>query len=155
MNATEILKAHRLQLTASRKSVLAVLIENGPLTQIEIKNRADSYMNRITIYRSLRVFVNKGIVSQLKDENGTSKFFLNRGPGKNHVHFKCTECGHLSELDSSGMRYAPMPQGYVPEKRNLFIVGICGGCNKKNSRSGEVNAVTNIKKRKSRRKVLV
>jgi Fe2+ or Zn2+ uptake regulation protein len=131
MNSIEILKKHKLSLTESRKSVLSVLLNNGPLPQSEIQNKTDLAMNRITIYRCLRIFVKKGIVSQLKDDNGKSKFFLNSENGKNHVHFKCCECGKLLELEASGIRYSPIPEGYITLKRNLFIMGMCNACSEK------------------------
>jgi Fur family ferric uptake transcriptional regulator len=131
VNTIEILKKHKLSLTESRKSVLSVLLNNGPLPQSEIQNKAGLAMSRITIYRCLRVFVKKGIVSQLKDDNGKSKFFLNSETGKNHVHFKCNQCGQLLELEASGVNYRKMPPGYVAVKRNLFITGTCKACSSK------------------------
>ena len=105
-----------------------IIQQEGPLTQNEIKKSANFRLNRITIFRCLRLFINKGIIIRLQDDDGVHKYFLNNEKQTDYVHFKCSHCSTLYPLSNAGIRYNSLPKGFIVSKRNLFMVGICKKC---------------------------
>ena len=128
MEATDILKKHKINRTPSREKIVNIIQQKGPLTQNELKKLADFRLNRTTIFRCLRLFINKGIIIRLQDNDGVHKYFLNNEKQTDYVHFKCSRCNTLYPLFKTVIKYHSLPKGFIVTKRNLFIVGICKKC---------------------------
>jgi len=98
MEAIDILKNHKINRTPSREKIVNIIQQKGPLTQNELKKLADFRLNRITIFRCLRLFINKGIIVRLQDHDGVQKYFLNNEKQTDYVHFKCSRCNIISPV---------------------------------------------------------
>ena len=128
MNVTDILKAKKMSRTGIREKVLSAMLNVGLVTQKEIIALMDFDLNRITLYRTLREFMNKGIIVRIYDEKGVEKFFLNVDNRRDHVHFKCVKCGKLFSFPGKVFKYRSLPKGYIAKEKKLFITGICNEC---------------------------
>ncbi|MGH2648933.1 MAG: Fur family transcriptional regulator [Ginsengibacter sp.] len=129
MDATDILKAKKISRTPIREKMLNIMSNKGPLTQKEIMELANFDLNRITLYRTLRKFINGGIVVRIYDDSGSEKFYLNSENTKNHIHFKCTVCGNLYSIPHKDFQFRALPKGFTIKEKKLFIKGICSKCN--------------------------
>ena len=86
-----------------------------------------------TVYRNLNLFRQQGLVSMVATVNGVERF---DGNTADHVHFICTDCGAVSDLE--GMR---IPQELTTAAERcgggrvndcqLSFTGICQECLKK------------------------
>lgn len=92
--------------------------------------------DRVTIYRTLNSFLNKGVIHRIPNDSGIANYGLcddTCEPGAhhhNHVHFKCEVCGHIDCLPEKSVPNIELP-GYVIKEFNLIINGTCRHCNKK------------------------
>ncbi|RFN60346.1 Fur family transcriptional regulator [Marixanthomonas ophiurae] len=101
------------------------------LTDIEL---AFTKADRTTLYRTIKTFEEKGIVHQIDDGTGISKYALCE-PGCNceiendlHLHFHCSNCDKTVCLTEHKIPQISLPEGYVAEDVNLVVKGICSNC---------------------------
>lgn len=134
-NIASLLKKHQLRNTKMRKDVLSLFIANPELAlshqDIESKlNDAD----RVTLYRTLKSFEQKGIVHQVIDGSGVLKYALcHFGCDEyehidNHAHFHCNKCGKTICMEDVKNENYSMPSGYQMEKSHIVIQGSCKDC---------------------------
>ena len=120
--------------TAMRSLVYQQLAKQNTavaLTDIELTfTKAD----RTTLYRTIKTFEEKGIVHQIDDGTGISKYALCE-PGCNceiendlHLHFHCNNCDKTVCLTEHKIPQISLPDGYVAEDVNLVVKGICSDC---------------------------
>ncbi len=129
MDLIDILKSHHINHTSAREQLLQALYNREPLTRQEIIKTASFKLNRITLYRTLREFVNKNVIVRIQDDNGADRYFLNYVDKKDHIHFKCIHCGKLYSFPNQTFNYKSLPKGYIAKEKKLFITGICNKCN--------------------------
>src|SRR6478672_6117916 len=95
----DLLKKNGLSITASRKKILDLFYEStGALAHADIEKNTDAAFDRVTVYRTLQTFVEKGIIHQIPTtDNGVlyalCKHNCEQGHHHdNHVHFICNKC---------------------------------------------------------------
>ena len=60
---TDLLKRQTLSVTESRKRILQLFLEQpGALSHGDIEKRAGEMFDRVTIYRTLQTFVDRGLI---------------------------------------------------------------------------------------------
>ncbi len=101
------------------------------LTDIE---KAFVKAERTTLYRTLKTFEENGIVHQIEDGTGITKYALCE-PGCNceldqdlHLHFHCGHCDKTVCLTEHKIPHINLPEGYIAEDANLVLKGICDKC---------------------------
>jgi len=133
MTEADILRANKLRNTASRLAILAVFTQkNIAFSEPEIEHQLDIDCDRVTIYRTLTTFLNKGIIHKVLDDTGVMKYALcssacNEGD-HNHVHFKCSVCRQTICLEDIAAPHIHLPPGFKIEEMNVLIQGICKNC---------------------------
>ncbi len=134
--AESILQNHQLRVTQSRKAVLDSFLNNThALSQPDLERLLTQSCDRVTIYRILDSFLNKGILHKVPDNEGKQKYALchqcdDHHHHDEHLHFKCTECGQTECLDEIPMPAVSLPKGYQINEWNLLIQGICSACSR-------------------------
>lgn len=97
------LRANNKRLTPQRKLVLAILAEaGGHLDAPDIYERArqrDDELSLSTVYRTLGVLKETGIVRELHLDEEHHHYELDDEDG--HSHLVCLSCGRVIEVDSS------------------------------------------------------
>jgi len=84
--------------------------------------------DRATIYRTIKLFQEKGIVHQIDDGSTISKYALSNEKGLDlHLHLHCTHCGKTFCLPDK------IPQEALPDEIkvtdvNLVLNGVCVKC---------------------------
>lgn len=96
----EVLRANGFKLTRQRRAILELFGEVGEhLKPSEIYDRLESSvpsLSRATVYNTLELFEEEGIVSRVTGENGETYFDPNVDP---HHHGVCRECGQIFDME--------------------------------------------------------
>ena len=131
------LKDFDLRRTSSREEVLDLFLKSDhALSHGDLEQGLGSDHDRVTIYRTLKTFLDKGLIHKVLDDEGGTKYALCRltcGKGDHHhdhVHFKCELCGQTTCLDHVQIPSISLPAGYQRQEVNLLIQGTCSICNK-------------------------
>jgi Fur family ferric uptake transcriptional regulator len=129
------LRIHHIKPTNIRRSVFMILQEkNYALSQAEIAIELSDSFDRVTIYRTLNKFLENGLIHKVVDEQSVKYAFCN---GDNceinmhydeHVHFKCSKCGHIFCLDAISITTPKLPSGFQTDYFQLTAEGICKDC---------------------------
>ena len=136
----EILKDFDLRYTACRSEILDLLNQRAiALSHADIEKNVGDAFDRVTVYRTLKTFVEKGLIHKVLDDEGSSKYALcseachkaDHHHHHDHVHFKCLECGETSCLEGITIPTIALPRGYVFKEANLLVNGTCEKCNER------------------------
>lgn len=133
----DILLANALRVTPCRIFVLGEFLKKGSktVTELELEKKSKGHFDRVTIYRTLKTFIEADILHRVIGDDQSVKYALCRDHGHKphnheHVHFKCNECLTTSCLDELSIAKIELPAGYLKQEVNLLVVGRCPECNK-------------------------
>jgi Fur family ferric uptake transcriptional regulator len=132
----DILKRSQLSVTDSRKRILEFFHHaNGALAHADIEKLSGEQFDRVTIYRTLQTFVEKGIIHSIPTADNSIRYALCKDAcaeghhHDNHIHFMCDKCGTTFCLDHVSIPPVQLPQGFTLGQANLLVSGICKSCN--------------------------
>jgi Fe2+ or Zn2+ uptake regulation protein len=95
------LKSRGMRLTRPRKAILHVLEGSQyPLSASEIHGRLKQTkvaVDLVTIYRTLTVLKDLGLVSQVEFQEGQFRYEVRHGR-EHHHHIRCRGCGRIADL---------------------------------------------------------
>ncbi len=126
------LQGHRI--TPQRVLVLSVVADgDGHMGVDEVFRRAKEahqYMDLATVYRTLRLFRDAGVVTEV--EIGDRLHYELTMPGDLHHHMVCSECSgaynlsphYLEEFRETLVREF----GFIPDLEHFSVSGVCAGC---------------------------
>ena len=131
----DILKKNSLSITGSRTKILELFLETGgALAHADIEKRTGEVFDRVTVYRTLQTFVEKGIVHQIPTTDNSVLYALckhNCEQGHhhdNHVHFICDVCEKTTCLDDVTVPAVKLPVGFRPTQSAMIVSGVCKDC---------------------------
>lgn len=134
-DALDILKSNHLSNTDSRREILQVFLRSrSALAHHDIEKKTGEKFDRVTVYRTLQTFIDKGIVHTIPTADNAVKYALCREECSeghhhdNHIHFVCDSCGSTTCLDETAIPQIKLPQGYRQEKVNVIVNGVCKTC---------------------------
>lgn len=125
----EILQKQKLSVTKSRLSILESLDGSGPITIDTLKKNIGNNIDVSTLYRSLKVMVDTGIIYQTDFREGVS-YFEFQGDHHHH-HIVCTECKQREIIDLCfGNQAADVARskGYTITNHIFELFGLCKKC---------------------------
>jgi Fur family ferric uptake transcriptional regulator len=130
----QLLKEFKLRSTPSRKAILNFFLKkNYALAHADIEKGIASHFDRVTVYRTLKTFLDKGLIHKVLDDKGAIKYALCTeactiaGHHHDHVHFKCVRCGQTNCLNVN-VPDVRLPKGYQAGEINLLVQGVCANC---------------------------
>lgn len=137
--AIDILKRHALRKTAFRIEVISIFLDQADiaLSNNEIEAKLPN-ADRVTLYRTLKSFEQKGIIHQALDGSGTNKYAMchsncsEHHHEDNHAHFHCTSCGKTQCLEEINTPDVRLPEGFVSKVSYMIIQGNCNICHEAN-----------------------
>jgi Fe2+ or Zn2+ uptake regulation protein len=120
-------------LTPQRQAVLQVIREtDAHLTAGEVFEAARRRLPSIsyaTVYNSLRYLTEAGMVREINQGKGASRYDREM---ERHDHAVCTMCGKLVDFDLPAttelMRAAARRSRFKPESVHLTLRGVCPDC---------------------------
>ena len=131
----EILKRNNLSVTGSREKILSLFFDQaGALAHGDIEKKAGEKFDRVTVYRTLQTFVEKGIIHTIPTSDNSIRYALCKddcGEGHHHdhhVHFVCTQCHTTYCLDDVVTPELKLPKGYNVVHIEVVAQGICKNC---------------------------
>ena len=124
-----------MSITDSRLQILGLFYNNeGALAHADIEKKTSDKVDRVTIYRTLQTFEEKGLIHSIPTADNSVKYALCKEACEeghhhdNHVHFICDECGKTICLDDVLVPEVKLPKGFEPQQSNMVVNGICGEC---------------------------
>lgn len=130
----DILHRRQLSSTESRRKILSLFLNSGDaLTHGSIEKEVGDKYDRVTIYRTLQTFEEKGIIHAIPTADNAVLYALCKecedGHHHNdHVHFICTSCERTICLDDIVSPTIDLPQGYETNNVQVVIHGVCKDC---------------------------
>ncbi len=131
----ELLKKNNLSVTDSRKKILQLFLEQpGALAHGDIEKRAGEKFDRVTVYRTLQTFVDKGIVHTIPTADNSIRYALCKDECSeghhhdHHIHFVCSNCNNTYCLDDVVTPEIKLPKGYTAEHVEVVVEGVCKNC---------------------------
>lgn len=134
--AIALLKEHHLKLTAPRKGIIALLMEqHGPFTIEELHQKmgaleAKEAPDLATIYRTMTRFEELRIVNRCDFGDGTLRFELAH-LDHHHHHIVCRKCRIVTPLDPCTIdleALLPKNHGFQEVSHKLEFFGLCPKC---------------------------
>lgn len=131
----DILKKNQLSVTDSRKKILDLFLNsNGALAHADIEKSTGEIFDRVTVYRTLQTFVEKGIVHHIPTTDNSILYALCKDDCEaghhhdNHVHFICETCSKTICLEEVTVPQVKLPKGFKPHNAEMVVKGVCGDC---------------------------
>jgi Fur family transcriptional regulator, ferric uptake regulator len=131
----DILKKNHMSITESRVQILDLFYSNeGALAHADIEKKTGDGIDRVTIYRTLQTFEEKGIIHTIPTADNSVKYALCKEQcadghhHDNHVHFICEDCGKTICLDDVLVPEVKLPNDFEPHQSNMVVNGVCGDC---------------------------
>ena len=130
-----ILKHNQLSVTDSRKKILELFLQaNGALAHGDIEKKTGEKFDRVTVYRTLQAFMEKGIIHTIPTADNAVLYALCKDDcteghhHDNHVHFVCNSCGNTICLEQVVVPEVKLPKGFQPVEVQMIVSGICNEC---------------------------
>ncbi len=88
-------------------------------------------IDRVTVFRILNAFTEKGLIKKLEFGEGKARYELNRGE---HHHLICERCGKIEDIENCHMislqREIEKTKGFLVKRHVTEFFGICRDCQK-------------------------
>jgi Fur family ferric uptake transcriptional regulator len=136
--ASQVLEESGFRKTEIRLKVLEYIQKlDKAVSQPDLEKKFNKLADRVTLYRILSAFEEKGIIHKIMDVNGLARYALcnhnhcsEHQHHDEHIHFNCTECGDVVCLDNIKIPTIKLPKEFSLARMNLNIEGTCNNCKK-------------------------
>jgi len=126
-----------LNLTRQREEILQCLLKADRHLGVEeiyqMVRKNDPTIGRATVFRTVQLLKEFGLVTEVSSANGQSRFEL-KADRPHHDHMICVECGRIIEFQSPMMEHfqdgAIRRHGFVALWHRHEIFGRCRDCAK-------------------------
>jgi Fur family ferric uptake transcriptional regulator len=132
----DILRRNQMSVTSGRRKILELFLhQEGALSHSDIEKKAGEKFDRVTIYRTLQVFLEKGLIHSIPTADNSIRYALcrdNCSAGHHrddHIHFVCNSCGNTVCLEDTTIPAIRLPRGFTAEQVEMVVSGICKRCN--------------------------
>lgn len=142
-----LLKKAKLRTTEPRERILEIFQNSAfALSHGDIEESIGEGIDRVTIYRTLKTFVEHGILHTVPDQQQGIRYALCAATCQegeenedhlhhqhhhfhNHLHFRCEMCKQTQCLPQSKLPEIELPSGFVSKEAVFLVYGICRTCN--------------------------
>jgi len=134
-SSVQVLKSHGLRVTPVREQVIGLFLKSGALalSNTDIEKELQP-LDRITLYRTLRSFQEKGLIHSIVTQKGVTKYAIckhdsvEHGNHDDHVHFHCVACDTTICLTETKLPTIDVPVGFQAVDKQVIVSGRCGDC---------------------------
>ena len=136
MEKTEIsslLNSRKLRSTKIRQDVLSLIKNSGrAVSQSKIQKFLGEF-DRVTLYRTLNVLEDKGILHKAYTENNETYFAIctsncsSQNHQHKHIHFKCEKCLVVKCVKPQKSIEIDLPNFQI-NSLNVEVTGVCDNC---------------------------
>ena len=132
MTETEIfLSSHGIRPTAVRILVWREAERQVSTFSLNDMEELLPHMDRSSIFRALRLFLDHHLLHEINDGTGHQKFCVCRckdGHHRGHIHFNCLKCGRTYCLEDYDIPQVDLPEGFTVEEVEYIVKGRCKYC---------------------------
>ena len=129
------LKNKNLRVTLFRKEVLEIFVNTPNAVSMADIERELKNFDRITLYRTIKSFIEKGVIHEIYMDGDDKKMALcpehcsseKHNHNKQHLHFKCKVCHNTFCIDLDETPEITVPN-FVLDDINIQASGACEGC---------------------------
>lgn len=117
-----------------RLRVVNYMIQHRAAISLADLEKVFTRSDRTTLYRTLKTFEEQGLVHQIHDEGGSTKYALCADdctctyPDDTHVHFHCNNCDETYCFTDLSAPKVTLPAGFHALSGNFVINGTCSPC---------------------------
>jgi len=131
--AEKLLQQFSLNKTPCRVDVLRTLGNaQTALSEYEIRQQLAFSFDRATVFRTLRTFLETGLIHSIPVDTGDVRYAITHEREKQkrnyHAHFHCTNCEKVVCLKDLQFSAPKLSDEYNPNFYNLVIDGFCKHC---------------------------
>ncbi len=129
-NLLNVLNSKNIRLSHQRLKILEYIIsKRSHPTADEIYTELHKdipTLSKTTVYNTLSVLSEAGIVKAIKIENNENKYDI---AGNDHGHFKCESCGNIYDfkLDINSLNSNDLGNFRINSK-DVYFTGVCPEC---------------------------
>lgn len=134
----EYLASREIRYTGGRRAVVRALqIAGGPQSAAELHNRLRRSIPLSSLYRSLAVLEEAGLLSVHHGQGKVARYELSEWLTGHHHHLVCLECGAMGDFELEAraeeqllgfVATAGRKAGYRVRGHSLQVEGLCGSC---------------------------
>jgi len=135
-NISTYLKNKKLSITLARENILQLFVnQRTALAHNDIEQSLKNKIDRVTIYRTLNTFVQKGLLHTIPSADNMIKYALckencsEEAHTHNHLHFTCIACEQTECLPQQATPQVKTPKGYKTLQTEIVLTGYCKKCN--------------------------
>ena len=132
----KILEQKTVRITPMRQLLLEYFFENDKTFGLIELEKAFPKSDRITMYRTLKTFEEKGIIHSIDNGRNEVKYGLCKEHCTTahhldqHPHFHCSKCNQIACLENIFIPAIELPDGFSANEVNMTIKGTCKNCQK-------------------------
>jgi Fe2+ or Zn2+ uptake regulation protein len=131
-NVSEYLKNHDIKPSYQRIKIFEYLYHSYQHPKVDTIFKALSgeipTLSKTTVYNTLNLFIDKGIVNIVTIEENETRYDANISI---HGHFKCEKCDDVIDFDADVINMnTNLNENYKINQRDIFFRGICEKCMK-------------------------
>ena len=131
-DAKTILKKHRISITRTRLAILDMLRQvHYPLPYNYFLNHSGLTFDRVTIFRTLKLFADKKIIYRVPSTDGLKKYAIKRNVAEIKVSFVCSKCQKIVPAKGIELPEMDFPDRWAPQKIKVLLEGLCETCSLK------------------------
>lgn len=130
----EELKHASLQVTPARIAAMQLFeSHDSPFDAQHLIDhlQKDLGIDRVTVFRIINAFVEKGLIRRLEFGEGKARYELNKGE---HHHLVCELCGNIEDISDCNIpgleKDIQKRKGFLVKHHSLEFFGICKNCQK-------------------------
>ena len=131
----ELFKDKGLRLTPFRKLVYQIFLKHNVAISTGLIEKELKSFDRITLYRTLKLFKEKGVIHEILFPNNEKKLALCKEKCKHndnlhrhdHIHFRCNECEEIYCVDIPKRPELDLV-GFQIDQLEIQAVGTCNNC---------------------------
>lgn len=129
----DILKSKNLRITDFRLAVLDIFDKNVNAISMEQIEEELADFDRITLYRTIKTFKEKGLIHEIMMPNNVKKMALCSDHCEEdhhhheHVHFQCKSCNEIFCVDVPTFPKLGL-KGFTVDKMEIQAFGTCEAC---------------------------
>ena len=133
MNSQTLLRENNLRRTAFRMAVLDVFLATPNALSTEDIEASLGKFDRVTLYRTLKTFKDKGVLHEIAYPNDQRMLALSEKKcasddhPHNHVHFRCTVCKTIRCIDVAEIPTLNL-KDFELHQIEIQARGICPAC---------------------------
>ncbi|HMK12294.1 MAG TPA: Fur family transcriptional regulator [Acidimicrobiales bacterium] len=122
--------------TTSRRELVSVLVEHGPMTIPEILRKKPG-LPQSSAYRNLAVLERSGVVRRIITSDEWARYELAEPLAEHHHHLICARCGAVVDFTVStklersldaALNQVALDNGFEVHDHRLDLVGRCATC---------------------------